>query len=208
MWVKSCKCWNELEYQLTTDGWLWYSLPDNTQEPGDIHCYMIMLLWGVFWDGVFDMPEVTKCTIITYSVAICIICPLAGRPIHDSIPELTNVSLITIVVCLHTVVYYCNTWYGNKHKLEFAFIKVGLLFINQHIRTIVYGNGLSRACRMCQFTNISPSDTRSRWPLVISARWWSTFEKRNLSRNFGLPFLQKWVYEKKMNLAARIASLQ
>ena len=39
---------------MTTDGWLWYSLPDNTQEPGDTPCYMIMLLWGVFWDGAFN----------------------------------------------------------------------------------------------------------------------------------------------------------
>ena len=30
-WVKSCKYRKETEYGLTKDGWLWYSLPDNTQ---------------------------------------------------------------------------------------------------------------------------------------------------------------------------------
>ena len=38
----------------SNDGWLWYSVPDNTQEPGDTPCYMVMLLWGVFWDGAIN----------------------------------------------------------------------------------------------------------------------------------------------------------
>ena len=53
IWVKSCKYWNEIEYGLTKDGWLWYYLPDNTQEPGDTPCSMVMLQWGVFLDGPF-----------------------------------------------------------------------------------------------------------------------------------------------------------
>ena len=61
--MKSCKYWNELEYGLTTDGWLWYSLPDNTQEPVDTPCHMIMLLWGVFWDGAFNSLAMVPITL-------------------------------------------------------------------------------------------------------------------------------------------------
>ena len=54
IWVKSCKYWNCMEYRLTNDGWLWYSLPDNTLESSDTHFDMTMLLWGVFWGGFFN----------------------------------------------------------------------------------------------------------------------------------------------------------
>ena len=50
------KYWNDMKYGLTKDGWLrlWNSLPDNTQEYRNTPCYMIMLLWGVFWDEAFN----------------------------------------------------------------------------------------------------------------------------------------------------------
>ena len=41
-----------MEYGLTKDSCLYYSLTDKTQEFGDTPCYMLMLLRGMFWDGL------------------------------------------------------------------------------------------------------------------------------------------------------------
>ena len=35
----------------------------NTQEPVDTPCYMIMLLWGVFWDGAFNSLSMVLITL-------------------------------------------------------------------------------------------------------------------------------------------------
>ena len=57
-WVKSCKYRDEIECGLIEDGWLWYSQPENTQESGDTPCFLIMLLCGMFWDGVCKVVAV------------------------------------------------------------------------------------------------------------------------------------------------------
>ena len=67
IWKKSCKFWNKTEYGLNNDRWRWYSLPDNTQEPGDTPSYRIMLLWGVFWDRAFNWLAMVPITLNRYS---------------------------------------------------------------------------------------------------------------------------------------------
>ena len=48
------------------------------------------------------MPEVTKCSVITDLVAICIMTALSQDALQDSILELTNASLVMMMVCLCT----------------------------------------------------------------------------------------------------------
>ena len=60
----ACKNFSSKEYKIyfllglvngfAKDGWLLYSLSDNTQESGDAPHYMIMLLRGMFLDGAFN----------------------------------------------------------------------------------------------------------------------------------------------------------
>ena len=105
---------------MNNDRWRWYSLPDNTQEPGHTPSYRIMLLWGVFWDRAFNWLAMV---LITLSVVMILDCPGINRsmltiPLSKLLFDTNSMLEIQWLIAIRTWVGFWNKPGAWKTRTE------------------------------------------------------------------------------------------